>query len=73
MAVQMDISASVSAPRRLESSDRPAALEHLLRLSGEARQMRFCQVMSDEAVRAYAAKTISSGPSALAYSIAKKT
>jgi GNAT superfamily N-acetyltransferase len=56
MSVPMDSSASVSAPRRLESSDRPAILDHLLRLSVDARQMRFCQVMSDEAVRTYAAK-----------------
>ena len=56
MSVPMDTSASVSAPRRLESSDRPATLDHLLRLSSGDRQMRFCQVMSDEAVRAYAAK-----------------
>ncbi len=56
MSVPMNTSATVSAPRRLEPSDRRAILSHLLRLSDEARQMRFCQVMSDEAVRNYAAK-----------------
>jgi GNAT superfamily N-acetyltransferase len=50
----MDISASVSAPRRLEASDRRAILNHLLRLSDGARQMRFCHVLNDDGVRSYA-------------------
>ena len=54
MSVQMDTNASVSAPRRLGSSDRRAILNHLLRLSDAGRQMRFCQVLNDDGVRSYA-------------------
>jgi GNAT superfamily N-acetyltransferase len=54
MPVPSDISASVSAPRRLGSSDRPAILNHLLRLSDGDRQMRFCHVLNDDGVRSYA-------------------
>lgn len=54
MSVPMITSASVSAPRRLGSSDRDAILNHLLRLSDGARQMRFCHVLNDDGVRSYA-------------------
>ena len=54
MSLQMDIRASVSAPRRLGPTDRRAILNHLLRLSDGARQMRFCHVLNDDGVRAYA-------------------
>lgn len=53
MSLQMDIGASVSAPRRLGPSDRRAILDHLLRLSEGARQMRFCHVLNNDGVRNY--------------------
>ncbi|MBC7601660.1 MAG: GNAT family N-acetyltransferase [Ramlibacter sp.] len=42
--------------RRLCSADRSAVLCHLLRLSDQDRQMRFCQAFPDAAVAAYVAK-----------------
>jgi GNAT superfamily N-acetyltransferase len=54
MSLAMHTSANVSAPRRLGSSDRLAILTHLLRLSDGARQMRFCQVLNDDGIHAYA-------------------
>lgn len=56
MSVPMDTNAGVSAPRRLGSSDRRAVVEHLLRLSDGARQMRFCHVLNDDGIRSYAEK-----------------
>lgn len=41
-------------PRRLTDSDRAAVRAHLLGLSDDDRQLRFCQQMSDAALRAYA-------------------
>jgi RimJ/RimL family protein N-acetyltransferase len=46
----------LAAPARLESRDRPAALAHFLRLSEADRQMRFLQVMPDQAIHAYVAQ-----------------
>jgi GNAT superfamily N-acetyltransferase len=47
-------SANISTPRRLTTSDRPAILNHLLRLSDGDRQMRFCRAVNDDGIRAYA-------------------
>ncbi len=49
-------SASVSTPRRLASSDLPAILNHLLRLSDSDWQIRLCRVANDDGVRSYAAR-----------------
>jgi RimJ/RimL family protein N-acetyltransferase len=45
----------VAIPRRLSDVDRGAVLAHLLRLSDQDRQMRFCRVFPDESVAAYVA------------------
>jgi hypothetical protein len=47
---------SMAAPRRLGELDRPATLEHFLRLSEADRHMRFLQVMPDHTIHAYAAQ-----------------
>lgn len=43
----------LAAPTRLGDGDRAAALAHFLRLSEADRQMRFLQVMPDQAIDAY--------------------
>jgi RimJ/RimL family protein N-acetyltransferase len=43
----------LASPTRLAGGDRPAALAHFLRLSEADRQMRFLQVMPDQAIDAY--------------------
>ena len=43
----------LAAPTRLADGDRGAALAHFLRLSEADRQMRFLQVMPDQAIDAY--------------------
>jgi RimJ/RimL family protein N-acetyltransferase len=45
---------SLAAPRRLSGEDRCAVMAHLLRLSDQDRQMRFCRAFPDKSVANYA-------------------
>ncbi len=44
----------LSDPRRLNSGERSIVTAHLLRLSAEDRQLRFCRALGDDAISAYA-------------------